>query len=256
MVDQVGGTLTILAPKERMKNVEKRIKKVKPDIETEFIPIDGWGELPAWMDKHTLKDDLFVLLSAREGSLSWRPALDRLPRVISQRYPDLGFITVYPSEVEQDGKNRDQESGMKLLKSTDIVISETGESLEHKFVRMLSTNKNIDEKDVERLIHRLLTNSSDYSPEMMAGVVLYDAHTSLIQEQQLLIGVVKEGIRIPKTAHKARVVLMLLSPKQLPVKEHLRGVNRAARLIRPGENVNKLISAQSPEEVYSILIKQ
>ena len=256
MVDQVGGTLTILAPKERMKNVEKRIKKVKPDIETEFIPIDGWGELPAWMDKHTLKDDLFVLVSAREGSLSWRPALDRLPRVISQRYPDLGFITVYPSEVEQDGKNRDQESGMKLLKSTDIVISETGESLEHKFVRMLSANKNIDEKDVERLIHRLLTNSSDYSPEMMAGVVLYDAHTSLIQEQQLLIGVVKEGIRIPKTAHKARVVLMLLSPKQLPVKEHLRGVNRAARLIRPGENVKKLISAQSPEEVYSILIKQ
>ncbi len=256
MVDQVGGTLTIVAPKERMKNVEKRIKKVKPDIETEFVSIEGWGNLPAWMDKHTLKDDLFVLLSAREGSLSWRPALDRLPRVISQRYPDLGFITVYPSEVEQDGKNRQMESGLKLLKPGDIVISETGESLEHKFVRMLSANKNIDEKDVERLIHRLLTNSSDYSPEMMAGVVLYDAHTSLVQEQLMLVGIVKEGIQIPKTAHKARIVLMLLSPKQLPVKDHLRGVNRAARLVRPGENVEKLLSAQSPEEVYSILMKQ
>ncbi len=90
----------------------------------------------------------------------------------------------------------------------------------------------------------------------MAGVVLYDAHTSLVQEQLLLVGVVREGIQIPKTAHKAKIVLMLLSPKQLSVKDHLRGVNRAARLIRPGDSVNKLLSAESPEEVYSILLKQ
>ncbi|HKK24775.1 MAG TPA: cation:proton antiporter [Gracilimonas sp.] len=256
MVDQIGSTLTVLVPKKRMKHVQDRIRKVKPDIETEFISMDGWGALPGWMDKNVHEDDLFVLMSAREGSLSWRPALDRLPRVISQRYPELCFVTVYPSEVEQDSMNWNNDTGLKLLRPDGIVISETGESLEHKFVKMLSTNKNIEEADVERLIHPLLTHSTDYSPEMMAGVVLYDAHTSLVQEQLLLVGIVRQGIQIPKTAHKARIVLMLLSPKQLPVQDHLRGVNRAARLIRPGESVKKLLSAGSPEEVYSILLKQ
>lgn len=256
MVDQIGSTLTILAPKEQMEKVKRSVGSIKPSIETEYVSIDGWGELPGWMDINTEIDDLFVLLSAREGSLSWRPALDRLPRVISQRYPELCFITVYPSEVEDESKYGDKETSLKLLKPDSIVISETGESLEQKFVRMLSSNRNIDKEDVERLIHRLLTNSSDYSPEMMAGVVLYDAHTSLVQEQMLLVGIVKKGLQIPKTAHKAHVVLMLLSPKKMSVKAHLRGVNKAARLIRPGESVEKLLEVQNPEEVFSVLVKQ
>jgi mannitol/fructose-specific phosphotransferase system IIA component (Ntr-type) len=76
-----------------------------------------------------------------------------------------------------------------------------------------------------------------------------------VEEQMLFVGIVKEGLQIPKTANKAHVVLMLLSPKELPVREHLKGVNTVARLVRPGESIEQLKAAEKPENVFSILMK-
>ena len=117
-------------------------------------------------------------------------------------------------------------------------------------------DESISQRDVKRLLRRLLKNSSDYSPEMMTGVVLYDAHTSLVEDQLLFIGKVNEGLKIPKTSTLADVVLILLSPKEMSVKDHLNGVNAAARLIRPGKNLKKVKQASDSNEIYNALISQ
>ncbi|MDZ7718270.1 MAG: hypothetical protein U5K72_05555 [Balneolaceae bacterium] len=83
-----------------------------------------------------------------------------------------------------------------------------------------------------------------------------DAHTSLVDRQMLFVGLVKEGLQIPKASTRAQVVLMLLSPKEMTVNEHLKGVNAAARLIRPGKKVEKLKEVTSPDEVYKVIINQ
>lgn len=256
MADQIGGELFFVITDERKETVEKRIKKVKPNLASEFQSIPKWSELPSWLDEQIQENDLFVLLSAREGTLSWRPALDRLPRVVAQKYPGLSFITVYPSEVEVDRGSRDPELGLKLLDQERIIISETSENLEEKLMMVLRKDNSIPKNDVKRLINRLLKNSSDYSPEMMSGVVLYDAHTSLVDEQMLFMGVVREGLQIPKTANRAHVVLMILSPKDMAVKDHLKGVNAAARLIRPGKSVLKLKECETTDDVYRVILNQ
>lgn len=255
MADQIGSELTIVVPEERLDSVKVIIKSIKPTLKTKFISLDSWKELTLWMDNSIDENDLFVLMSAREGSLSWRPGLDRIPRVIAQRFPKLCFITVYPSEAERRIKNLNNSSVPKLLKQNRIFISETGDSLEEKFIKMLSEETSIISEDIERLIRRLLKNSSDYSPEMMSGVVLYDAHTTLVSDQMLFIGIVKEGLQISKIANKAFVVMMLIRPKELSIDEHLKGVDTAARLVRPGNSIEQLKLAQSSEDVFKSLLK-
>lgn len=256
MADQIGGELIFVMTDERKEVVQRRIQRVKPDLDSDYRSISKWAEIPGWLDDNIQENDLFVLLSAREGSLSWRPALDRLPRVVVQRYPDLCFMTVYPSEVEIERGSRDPDWGLKLLDRERIIISETSENLEEKLVGMLRKDDSIPKGDVNRLIRRLLKNSSDYSPEMMSGVVLYDAHTSLVDEQMLFLGMVREGLQIPKTANRAHIVLMLLSPKDMAVKDHLKGVNAAARLIRPGKSVQKLKESETADDVYRVIVNQ
>jgi Kef-type K+ transport system membrane component KefB/mannitol/fructose-specific phosphotransferase system IIA component (Ntr-type) len=256
MADQIGGELIFVMTDERKEIVHRRIEEVKPNLESNYQTIGKWVGLPGWLDEQVQENDLFVLLSSRAGSLSWRPALDRLPGVVAQRYPDLSFITVYPSEVEMMTGANEPELGLKLLDQERIIISETGESLEDKLIRMLHKDESIPRQDVKQLIHRLLSNSSDYSPEMMSGVMLYDAHTSIIDEQMLFVGAIREGLIVPKAANKAHVVLMLLSPKEMSVKNHLKGVNAAARLIRPGKSLQQLKKAKTPEEIYKIIVSQ
>lgn len=256
MADQIGGELVFVMTSERKETVQKRIQRVKPDLKSDFQVIQKWAELPEWLDQTVHENDLFILLSAREGSLSWRPALDRLPRVVVQKYPELCFMTVYPSETAMESVSRDSEFGMKLISRDRIIISETQKNLEDKLINMMRKDESISQRDVKRLLRRLLKNSSDYSPEMMTGVVLYDAHTSLVEDQLLFIGKVNEGLKIPKTSTLADVVLILLSPKEMSVKDHLNGVNAAARLIRPGKNLKKVKQASDSNEIYNALISQ
>lgn len=256
MADQVGGELLILSPQERLEFVKKSTKRVKPDLDMKYESIPRWSDLPGWLDENIHDDDMFVLFSAREGSLSWRPALDRLPRVVANRYPELSFITVYPSEGEMDIGGLNPDVNLKLLDQNKIYLADAGENIEQVLIQMLKTEKSVQEKDIEGLVLRLLKNSSDYSPEMMSGVVLYDAHTSLIDSQMLLVGVVKKGLQVPKTASKTHIILLLLSPKEMKIRDHLKGVNTVARIIRPGESVQNLKDAETKEDVYSIIVKQ
>lgn len=256
MADQTGDQLVFVMTSERKDYVQKRIEKVKPNLETEFQTIEKWSDLPSWLEKTVHDDDIFVLISAREGSLSWRPALDRLPRVVAQRYPELSFITVYPSEAETDSGGLSQDLNLKLLDQDRIYLTDSGENIEQVLIEMLKTEDSVDKKDIEQLVFKLLNSSRDYSPELMSGVVLYDAHTSLVSKQMLIKGIVRNGFQVPKTASKAHVVLLLLSPKEMRVRDHLKGVNTVARLIRPGESLERLKNVDTKDEIYSILFKQ
>ncbi|NBC66232.1 MAG: PTS transporter subunit EIIA [Bacteroidetes bacterium] len=256
MADQTGDQLVFVLTSEQKEYVQKRIEKVKPNLETEFQTIEKWSDLPYWLDKTVHDDDIFVLISAREGSLSWRPALDRLPRVVAQRYPELSFITVYPSEAETDSGGLNQDMNLKLLDQDRIYLTDTGQNIEQVLIEMLKTEVSVDKKDIEQLVLKLLNSSRDYSPELMSGVVLYDAHTSLVSKQMLIKGIVRNGFQVPKTASKAHVVLVLLSPKEMRVRDHLKGINTVARLIRPGESLERLKNVDTKDEIYSILFKQ
>jgi mannitol/fructose-specific phosphotransferase system IIA component (Ntr-type) len=236
--------------------VKKRAGRLKPSLDTEYVGIPRWSDLPGWLDDNSHEDDLFVLISAREGSISWRPALDRLPRVVANRYPDLSFITVYPSESEADVGGLSQEMNLKLMDQERIFIADKADSIEQVLLEMLKTEVSVKEDHIEKLAHKLLKNSADYSPELMSGVLLYDAHSPLIENQILITGIVRDGLRVSRTASKAYVILLVLSPKEMRVRDHLRGVNSAARMIRPGESLENLIKVESKEDVVSIFKKK
>ena len=254
--DHVGGDLLILSPAERLQQVKKQTKRVKPSLDTEYEEISRWSDLPGWLDQNIHDDDLFVLMSAREGSISWRPALDRLPRVVANRYPDLSFITVYPSETEADVVGLNQDLNMRLLDQNRIYLTDSADNIEQVLLEMLNTEVSVKESDLEKLAHKLLKNSADYSPELMSGVVLFDAHSPLIEKQMLITGIVREGLQVPRTAGTAHVILLVLSPKEMRVWDHLKGVNTVARMIRPGESLEDLKEAETKEEVYRIFMKQ
>ena len=175
--------------------------------------------------------------------------------MISQRYADLSFITIYSSEVEEEadqgmGYNQNfdiiNQSRIQLnLKSTDI------ESALGEIVRGDESFENIS---TERITKRLLENSSDYSPEVMPGVLFYESHTSKVDRQVLFIGTSKEGINVSQTSNQAYIIMVLLSPKDVKVQDHIRMLNKVTKLIRPNKDVESMKNATDPKEIISALM--
>jgi len=252
MAEQIGVDLVFVATIEREPYVKSGIDKIKPYLDVEYETINQWGELPSWLDKNKQESDLFVLMSSREGTLSWRPGLDRLPRVIAQKYPELSFITIYSSEIaEEASQGMDLQKDLEILKKERIKLDLKSDNIEEVLQEIIKDDQVFEHIELERITRRLLENSNDYTPEVMPGVVLYDSHTSKVDKQVMFMGVHKEGINIKQTAHNANIIIVLLSPRNMSAEEHLKGLNNVIKYIRPGRDVKKIINAKSPKEVMN-----
>lgn len=94
---QVGARLVVLTDPSHRESVKRIMKPLKPDVDVKYPELSSWGGLVEYLDEHLEANDLLILMTAREETISWRPALDRMPRVFSQRYDQANFITLYPA---------------------------------------------------------------------------------------------------------------------------------------------------------------
>ncbi|WP_340104756.1 cation:proton antiporter domain-containing protein [Rhodohalobacter sp. 8-1] len=255
MAERMGVSMVVISTDAREPYVKKGVLNVKPDIDVEFSTINRWSELPAWLDKFRRENDLFTLISSREGTISWRPGLDRLPRVIVQRYPDLSFLITYSSEIEEEA---DQGLGyaqnVELLKHSRVKIGLDSETIEEALNELISDDELIEHIAIERITKRLLKNSADYSPEMMPGVLFYESHTSKVDDKALFIGISRDGVKAKQTANQAYIIIVFLSPKDLKAQDHLRALTKISGMIRPGEDIERLKSSKSKKEILNTLL--
>ncbi|TVQ11372.1 MAG: cation:proton antiporter [Balneolaceae bacterium] len=98
MAQQLGGDFEVLVTRDRKEFVENRIEKIKPEIDVLYTILDSWDNLLDWLTNNKTDDDLLALISAHEGSLSWRPGLDQLPRQMAQQFTNCSFIIIYPTD--------------------------------------------------------------------------------------------------------------------------------------------------------------
>lgn len=253
MAEQIGGDMVVVSTDEREEYVRKRVQKVKPDTPLTFSTINSWIELPGWIENNREENDLFVMISARGGSLSWRLGLDRFPRVLSQRYPDLSFIIVYPSEAIIDMNDRTGDAALDLLQENRVrLMLEDGLSSE-VIEQILSTDISLGEDKIESIVRRLVESTADYKPEVMPGVLLFETHTSKATKQKFFIGVSKDGVNVEQSANPVHIVLILISPKEMSADDHLSGLNSVVKLIRHGEVFDKIKNSESAADVVNKL---
>lgn len=261
MAEQVGGDMELVASTDRETYVKKSVKAIKPDIDFHCNSLEQWSQLLNWMDTNMKENDLFVLVSAREGSLSWRPGLDRMPRVIAQRYPELSFISIYPSEAVEKtpvAAVRKKSSGLfdelNLIKPERVRLNIRQETTAKILEQIIKDDSAFETIDIERITRRLLEYTADYTPEVMPGVLIFESHTSKVTEQILFVGISREPLNVEQTANPVHVILVVLSPKFVKAEDHLKGLNRILKHIRPGEDVELLRDAENVQDVVKFFM--
>ena len=100
LAEQLGVRPVFLHSQNADSHVKERVESVKPELEADWEELKKWNELPAWLELNRQTDDLFVLMSARQGAVSWRSTLNSLPGKVATKFPDLCFVVVYPAEMD------------------------------------------------------------------------------------------------------------------------------------------------------------
>ena len=83
--------------------IEEYIRNRHPEVRMEFEELVHWKELPTLSD-NVRDDHLLVVITARPGTVSYKPAFERLPIELTENFPTCSLIILYP---DQHGQPQD-----------------------------------------------------------------------------------------------------------------------------------------------------
>lgn len=259
MVSEIGSDLIVVTSRNNHNTIRTVIETEEPQIEGEYITLDNWSDLLK-DERINLQDeeDLVLLLSTRKGTVSWDDNLERLPRIIAQNYPNVNFITMYPSEVttEDTVVNRISfESVGKIPSiSTEHVNFELDDMDASNALRELMGKKfHNNPVALSEVIERILKQDIDNLPGELPNVVLTKTRTSLCNKPTLFLGISTKGIDYPNVGEKVNLIFVLLSPKTTSTQQNISVLANLARVLAHKKTYLKIKEAKTVAEISEII---
>lgn len=84
--------------------IREYINNRHPSVRAEFVEMPHWNQLPQLASK-IKSDHMFVVVTARKGTISYKNALEQLPQEINRYFNGRSIMIIYP---DQYGETQDQ----------------------------------------------------------------------------------------------------------------------------------------------------
>jgi Kef-type K+ transport system membrane component KefB/mannitol/fructose-specific phosphotransferase system IIA component (Ntr-type) len=259
LCDQIGARILLVCTEQNSRRIKDILSKQEPKIDTEALLLSEWTEVVRAAGPRFSEDDLLIIMSTREGSLAWQNSLHRLPRIISKRYPNLNFITVYPST---DQKPADVEFKIHFegsdiippIPQENIAMNQTGLTSKQLLIEMLASR--FDGKSDERLseiVSDVMKINPDNLPGELPGVVLTHYKTRFIKQPTLFLGISRDNIQFSNADGSFNIIFLLLSSEETPEQRNLNILASLARLLGQANTISRLKKATSLAEISGVI---
>ena len=86
---------------DTMEKIKKMLKGLAP-VEAQFLPTDGGNDLKR-LSRIINDDHLLIIVSARRGSISFRPSLDHVFTQLQRDYQNTSVLLIYPNGYKIEG---------------------------------------------------------------------------------------------------------------------------------------------------------
>lgn len=77
--------------------IQEYIRKRHPEVRAEYQLMAHWNELPR-LAREVADDHMFVVITARKGTISYKSALERLPDELTQYYQGKNLMIIFPDQ--------------------------------------------------------------------------------------------------------------------------------------------------------------
>lgn len=83
--------------KETLVLIEKFINNHHQSVRAEYTNMEHWNELPQ-LAANISEDHMFVVVTARKGTISYKNALERLPDELQQHFSGKNLMIIFPDQ--------------------------------------------------------------------------------------------------------------------------------------------------------------
>ena len=90
---------------ESLELIREYINNLHPAVRAEYTFMAHWNELPRLAE--TIRDDhMFVVITARKGTISYKNALERLPNELMQHFSGKNLMIIFPDQYGSQKEER------------------------------------------------------------------------------------------------------------------------------------------------------
>jgi len=82
---------------ESMELIREYINSHHPSVRAEYTYMAHWNELPR-LAENIREDHMFVVVTARKGTISYKTALERLPKELQQHFSGKNLMILFPDQ--------------------------------------------------------------------------------------------------------------------------------------------------------------
>ncbi|MBO6188207.1 MAG: cation:proton antiporter [Prevotella sp.] len=82
---------------ESLELIREYINNHHPSVRAEYTYMAHWNELPT-LAAHVSDDHMFVVITARKGTISYKNALERLPNELMQHFSGKNLMIIFPDQ--------------------------------------------------------------------------------------------------------------------------------------------------------------
>ena len=90
---------------ESLALIAEYINNRHPNVRAEYMPMGHWNELPQ-LASGIAKDHLFVVVTARKGTISYKTALERLPDELQKFFSGKNLMIIFPDQFGNTKEDR------------------------------------------------------------------------------------------------------------------------------------------------------
>ena len=97
MAEQLDCRIQFHGRQESLALIAEYINNHHPSVRAEYTQMEHWNELPGLASKID-EDHMFVVVTARKGTISYKNALDRLPDELQKFFSGKNLMIVFPDQ--------------------------------------------------------------------------------------------------------------------------------------------------------------
>ena len=90
---------------ESLELIAEYINNLHPSVRAEYTPMAHWNELPR-LAENIASDHMFVVVTARKGTISYKNALERLPDELQKHFSGKNLMIVFPDQYGDTKEDR------------------------------------------------------------------------------------------------------------------------------------------------------
>ena len=81
--------------------INEYVRNRHPSLRVDYTTMDHWNELPR-LAGTIAEDHLFVVVTARKGTVSYKTALERLPEELTRHFSGTNLIIIFPDQFGEE----------------------------------------------------------------------------------------------------------------------------------------------------------